>query len=164
MLRDATTLWVLLACCQLLPAQTPLGDGKTAEFLWSGVKTNIDRLQRDAFTALDAVEATDKSGKSQTGNISIFCCFDYEKDLFRFDRDEPAFLTGADFVKRLGGKYARTPKQCDSWTLNGNSVVTWPAGKPASDIIRPFDVRSLGLYDWASLSRGYSFANMANAL
>ncbi len=152
-------------------------------FVWAGLKDNRERLRRGAFRVKGRKIDDDPRGRRLDSDMTIFCAFDYDKDLFRFDRAEPEFFTKEPLVDRgqgpkaleeqgrkmrsdpkdwvernVGGKWAKSETQCISWSIQGNSVsILRPHEEPDSSL-RIFDVRTLGLLIWGNLvDRGTSW-------
>jgi hypothetical protein len=141
---------------------------KTRNFLFMGLKDNVDRLQRGVFRASGRYADQVPDTADLEGDVTLFCAFDYSKGWFRFDRSEPRRLTSDAKSKTwtlqyFGGKFARTPEGSVQWHLGSHAADFRNPSEPASNLIRPFDIRCLGLYTGVSLDKGYSVDEMIAA-
>lgn len=157
--------------------------GDTFQFVWSGLKDNRERLRRGVYHANGCFVDDDPYWGRLDGKVTIFCAFDYDKNLFRFDRMEPErrgkqkIILGPEGLKALpkhdpkkvgdpkeawtiensAGIWAVTERESIIWNMAAHTVGIYkPHEKPGS-VIKPFDVRTVGLLYWGNLERGTSW-------
>lgn len=129
------------------------------EILFRGMREARDRLQSGVFRAVGRVSVTEESKQRVNGEVKLFCAFDFFKDMFRFDRNEPALVAvrNASEEERIDVKYVRTSTQSLHWESVTPDVRILPPNAPPPFLARAFDVRVLGLGNERDMTQGYSF-------
>jgi hypothetical protein len=129
---------------------------KIAQYLWSGMTENRQKLKRGSFVATGRRVIEDPVTREHVdGEVEIIGAFDYDQELWRFDRSEPLselappFARPSALAKRWTGKLIMTPEMTLHWP-NRLGVATIEGPRfPATPIdVAPFDPRSLGLLYW----------------
>jgi len=154
---------IALTCVHLTFAFGEAKDtARVRDYVFKGMRANRERLQRGAFRAHGVYKSQGSTPASKLeGNVEILCAFDYAAGTFRFDRLEPARLISGDkVVDRMGGKLYRTPKETVIWPDGAPAAGVYPPDHPNDGIIKPFDVRAVGLYLGGSLDAGAPFEEM----
>lgn len=161
------------ACIAFVAAEggTPLAhaeqrgavDEQLAKFVIAGLKSNRESLRSGVFTANGFLVQGVPSMDDITGEVQIYCAFDFDRGLFRFERKEPQrkiVEVDAAFLKRMEenalrpeeiaqlrtrsaaqgqhyvtAKYIETPK----------STVHWRSGSPRMVSVHGTDKRALGI-------------------
>ena len=135
----------------------------TPEYLVRGFLDSRERLRAGVFTATGSLTDRSAAAGTLTGPVHLFSAFDRDRDLFRFDRTE-ATRCGRDgqptgdragwTVCQHGAKYARTPVKSATWsTRDPKATVVRPADGEFNRLVRPFDVRVVGLGNQMALER-----------
>lgn len=140
-------------------------DDNSKQFLMMGMKDNFDRLQRGVFQATGRFTDRSPDFGDLEGEVTLFSAFDFQKDWLRFDRSEPvrkhASPNSKTWVSELqGGRFAHTPEGSVQWHLGTTIAGIKRASEAPSSLIRPFDIRSLGIYFGNGLSKGYPFREL----
>jgi hypothetical protein len=164
MLRSSIVAAVMVLGHVALLALPPDGTNLTSrrDYLFRGIQANRQMLHRGAFRAHGVHKSQGSTQASRLeGNVEILCAFDYAAGTFRFDRLEPARLISGDKVRdRMGGKLYRTPKETVIWPDGAPAAGVHPPDHPNDGVIKPFDVRAVGLYLGGSLDAGTPFEEM----
>lgn len=168
-------LLATLLLCTVSPSRTLADqpDPKLTRLLTLGLKDQRDRLIRGIYRAHGRLVDDNPETGHLEGAVDIFCAFDFQKDLFRFDRVEPCRsspqLTPDDpppqdenvWVKReTGGKFVRIPK----YTLHVIHEAVNPTieikknMEPPYNQIKPLDVRALCLVGYHGIDTPFSEA------
>ncbi len=178
--RGAEMNSVLLALSLLSPSvgcavelQAEQDPKRLARYLLSGVRSERERLQRGVVHAHGRKVIDSSAGKPRTesnrleGEVIVFCAFDASKGLLRFDRTEPEPVAGGAGSSRswhpqiFGGKYVRTPDQQMRWHVGNDRVEVHGIKEPnIGNMVRPFDVRVLGLVALPTLREGREFPSV----
>jgi hypothetical protein len=152
--------------------------GEIASILFTGMRVSKEALRSGVFSVNGRFRRP-RSGVAEgvEGEVKIFCAFDSDADLFRFDRTEPRPLPSSDRksekVYELGtGKYIRTSDHALTWISPSSgqniefatAIGYHPTTIKPSGLIAPFDVRCLGLYLWIDLVNGTSFDHVFGVL
>ena len=116
-----------------------------AEFVVAGMRAERERLRSCSFRAKLTKSQGPRRADDQWEPDSvimgeIFCACDFEADKVRFDRRETG---GAP--QPVGGKYIRTPKKTLHAYLSGYIADIKHPTDPGSPMVKPFDVRVVGL-------------------
>jgi len=152
-----------------VPSTLTRQERELANLQLHGMKDSRDRLTSGVFRATGREQRIGRSGSPEMDSpVEFFCAFDYEADLFRFERDVPAIRRNPEKeekarVEREKGLYIRTPKYSLHWTHEQSDMVKRQNvdAKPPRPAT-PFDVRSLGLA--FSLDVHVSFPKQTRAL
>lgn len=138
-------------------------DEQLAKFVIAGLKSNRELLRSGVFTANGSLVRGVPTEDYIAGEMQIYCAFDFERGLFRFERKEPerkSVEVDAAFLKRMEenaltseeiaqlrtrsaaqgqhyvtAKYIETPK----------STVHWRSGSPRMVTVHKIDQRALGI-------------------
>ena len=140
---------------QATPASDP-GPQKLAQYLWSRMTENRQKLERGSFVATGHRVIDDPVTREHVdGEVEIIGAFDSEQRLWRFDRSEP--------LSELAPPFARPPALSGRWTgkliLTSEMTLYWSSRLRVAEIagprffsalndVAPFDARSLGLLYW----------------
>ena len=164
------TQYALILAGLTLPAGSARPDPlPTPEFLFAAFADNQQRLRSGIVRMEGTVTSRSAAGNGLEGPARLFCAFDIDANLFRFDRSEPVRPLPTDVTNTPpsgaksvtgGGKYAQTPKRVVIWNeANPKQVRMAPVGLPAGQTapaIFPFDPRILGLANWVIVKHGES--------
>ena len=158
-----------------------------ATFIIQGWTEARDRLRSGVFTVRGRQFASG-TGKypSLDVPIEIFCAFDYDRDVFRYDGRKPQRVstdkvrTEKEAAQRAKGpgllsfverdiieKYARGPTQAITWcSVNPNTVGFHPVSFSMRGkwMLPPFDVRIVGLGLWDTVVEGRSYSDLRESL
>jgi hypothetical protein len=154
------------------PADTPASLNPEAEevtdFVLAGIKHARDKLRSGVFRAWGHLDESARPEYPLEGDIEIFCAFDFDNGFLRFDRLEPMWwapaassgakgASDAAKVVQDGGKFVALPDRCVQWRTREKMVWIRRAQEKPTSITRPFDIRVLGLTNWAGLDFGVSW-------
>jgi hypothetical protein len=144
------TFLILLASSNNTVAepQSQTDSGSTAEMLLAGLREQRELLRQGI------VRSTGKmieSGGGLEGPSSVFCAFDMDQDLFRFDRDQPIRTkrTGAPDdsarIKQIRFAFSRIQNRSMYYQDSSGSLTiqNWSGKLPIT--LCPFDIRAVGL-------------------
>lgn len=112
--------------------------------------------------------------------IEIFCAFDYDRDLFRYDGRKPQRVSTGEGPQMAKGnsqavgfeerdaieKFARGPKQAVTWcSVNPLTVGLHPVpfSFRARAMLPPLDVRILGLGLWRTVISGLGYSDQCES-
>lgn len=122
---------------------------KDVEFAIAGLRDGRDRLQRGAFRCKGTRRDVSDSHPAYLGPVEVYCAFDVQKGLLRFDRKDVH-----------EGKYARAPDRSIHWTPNPQSpsaTVRGPTEPPPTQVA-PFDPLIVGLCTYSEFVSDYRYA------
>ncbi|MEX2121949.1 MAG: hypothetical protein WD847_20380 [Pirellulales bacterium] len=139
----------------VLSAETlAAGQADVARLVLAGYRDNRERLRSGIYRATGKRSYNSKRhGFDTTVDMSLFCAFDFDRQLFRFDRTEPHFnpKTAGD---SMGGKFVRTVDRVIQRHDGGDTVTIQPAGARPLHGILPFDIRGIGSLNLPEVERG----------
>lgn len=138
-------------------------DEQLAKFVIAGLKSNKESLRSGVFTANGSLVRGVPSVDDIAGEVQIYCAFDFDRGLFRFERKEPQRKTlevDAAFVKRME-ENVLTPEEIAQWRTRSaaqgqhyvtakyietpKSTVHWRSGSPRMVSVHGTDKRALGI-------------------
>ncbi len=142
--------------------------GKLADFVVAGIKDSRDRLKSGVFRARGRLDESARSEYPVDGEIDIFCAFDFDKGALRFDRLEPTWWAPAKSSRAAGepqaaklvqdgGRLVHLRDRRVQWRVREKTAWIRGAQEKARSITRPFDIRVIGLMNWAGLDFGVSW-------
>jgi len=145
------------------------GDEQTpeqlAQFALAGLKNGRSKLTSGVYRAHGKLDRSTEVVDPVVGPIEIFCAFDYNQSLMRFDRAEPLWVArGTSTTKRIeqyGGKFVSTPDMAIE-LLSGNSAGEITAAPRPNKAIRPFDIRMVGVSGWGTLDTRLTLDQMVD--
>jgi hypothetical protein len=110
-LTALAALWLIIGRVSHVAGEEP-----TIDFMLSGFKDSRERLREGSFRCRGVrIEDDPKTGRFE-GEISIFCCFNYDAEKTRFDRVESVQASsktegGKPATKQQGGEVRQTARQ-----------------------------------------------------
>ena len=128
-----------------------------ADFVLAGMKDARDRLQSGTFRARGrwGFEKLTESGVHEV-DVAVFCAFDFPTNKFRFDRREkPSTVSPGVSKSGFALRYVRKPGASFCWNEDSHSVVIRPQENEILGRLSPFDVRIVGLANWAAFRQGF---------
>ncbi len=180
----------LLIVLVILPvaasARPPNGDTDPAvltRHLIHGMISQRERLKTGVFHATGKSSVVTVLPKPLEGEVRVYCAFDYDQGLYRFDRSEPGLVTRVEGpptskeddpnkhprvtkAEVYSFKSIRTPAGM-TWWVSGSGdhqAVVQAPGKRLPPQIGLFDIRALGVADTGSLERHVMFSEIAAVL
>ena len=134
-------------------------DGVTSEFVLKGMRSHRQRLLRGEVLITGMKESEYADGRSQEADVEMTVAFDFEKNLVRFDRREPADASGMQSADMARSFYWRTKTEAAIAKVNNQgekpTLEIHPADYvPVRPWHRPFDVRAVGVYYWPNFRSG----------
>jgi hypothetical protein len=143
------------------------------DFLLAAFADNQQRFRSGVMRAVGTVSSKSSEFGPVNGPVTIFCAFNVDAELFRFDRTEPRpkslwrpASTGPNNAgpTTVGGKYAETPKRFVAWNAERpKHVRLLPIHLPkqsVGSVVSPFDPRILGLANWITVRHRYDASAM----
>lgn len=141
-------------------AGLPAEQKKLGDFLFAAFKHSRERLRSGVFEATEVYEVTLPDGRLRKRTVAIFCAFDYENGLMRYDREVQTRGYGAST------KYFRTPRQGALFTPDNKLLLLAESGEEARALaeehrIAPLDPRIVGFTGLAELKAGWTLERLS---
>lgn len=175
-----------LALCIICLGQSDLSaagshgsHSELCEYVITGFISHRENLRSGAFRAQGKVDQSAKAIYPVHGDVKVFSTFDYERELFRFDRTEPVWVRPeegtseriAQSEPRINGKVmlmlenrvVRTADEVMRWneTSSGLTRVDRNDGQPER-LSKPFDIRVVGFANWGTLDHDVPWKTIAD--
>jgi len=152
-----------------------------ATFCLQGWKEGRDRLRCGVFTARGRHFSRGSGGYPDLdAPLEVFCAFDYDRNLFRYDAQKRVRMSTGDPVvaakraragrgfddRDVTERFARGPRQSITWcSINAHRVGLFaPSFSPRVKITADLDVRIVGLALWHSVISGVRYADVGELL
>ena len=172
-MNDCPRVWFVAVCIAFVTAERGIPvahaeqrgavDEQLAKFVIAGLKSNKESLRSGEFTASGSLVRGVPFVDEIAGELRIYCAFDFDRGLFRFERKEPQRKTlevDAAFVKRMEAN-ALTPDEIAQWRTRSSalgqhyvavkyietpkSTVHWRSESPRMVTVHGIDKRALGI-------------------
>jgi len=149
--------------------------------LLAGVLDQRERLRSGEFLATGTVRILDAKLGELHGDVELYSAFDHDRELLRFDRKQPVRRTLlTDFDGNGMPPLSPDDWRSEEWEARGvflrDSVTGWHSTVPSTiqvmsnesadiaKLVRPFDVRILGLSVGNAIDTGGTFQQCRDAL
>jgi hypothetical protein len=131
-----------------------------SEFLVRALESNRDLLRSGSYTAKGImIDEMQGKGAELSGEFEVFCSFDFDKQLYRFDRKVPALkVWNLPPGPPIPASNFRHVVLKEKWACNRESTMVWRSWAPSqvnvssAEVLwgheKGFDVRLVGLTQW----------------
>jgi hypothetical protein len=130
-----------------VPVVRAAAPSEDAGYLLTGLRDSRQRLRSGVFRATGRLTNDFKEDQPLDGDVEIFCAFDIDRKLVRFDRRQP--VRWADprekAASRPMARFIATAEQSVHFDENTPRLFIRPASAKPSSLVHPWDVRSIGL-------------------
>lgn len=150
----------VLATAQIQDAQVVVSqrDLDSVAFVLAGMEDARSQVRSGVFRASGRLRSEHPVNGRSEGPVEIYCVFDHDRDILRFDREEPIDVVTRNrgTVKEIASsKFVRTPDSTIHWGgASAPRITLRPSGTPPTVAMRPFDVRALGIASLSALDHG----------
>lgn len=148
------------------------GADPAAEVVLTGFKDSRERLSTGMYRLVgrtiksaegqrtDAPPPGEKQSPSAGSKqeIAVFCAFDFERRVVRFDRTQPERV-----VDSVAGvtRYVHTPEATIEWSNDTpDTVFITSPDQPVNRTVSPFDIRGIGIVSWRSILVNMQFPEL----
>lgn len=138
-----------------------------ADFVSAGYQDGRAKLKSGQFHISGRLDRSSRRVDPVDGPITMEGMFDAATGALRIKREQPFWTTDASgkrLIKQLGGMAISTPDARVEWRTDEAVAYVYRPVKPLSNMVRPVDIRVIGISSWGTLDEGINPDGIVRAI